>query len=118
MTAVEATAKGPAGQVRESNGGEGANGQHEVFADATDDGWLEVDCSNCADPGSPYRLGTAASLTRTATIASDREATLYLYEFAKRNGSPVDMSGTEVTVTLHFADGSSKEVTFTAADPY
>ncbi len=28
------------------------------------------------------------------------------------------MSGREVTVTLYFADGSSKDVTFTAEDPW
>ncbi|WP_458190112.1 hypothetical protein [Haladaptatus sp. NG-WS-4] len=116
---VDANKDSSAKYVSETNGGEGSDGQHEVCVDASDDGWLEMDCSNCNDPGTNhYQLGTKETLTEPATVVGGSEATVYVYEFKKNNGNAEPMSGKEMVVTVHFADGSSKTFEFTAREPY
>ncbi|SFG43960.1 PA14 domain-containing protein [Halopelagius inordinatus] len=114
------TGASQARQIREDAGGEYQDGQHEVFIDASTDGLLEMDGGPpyYGDTGTPYRLGDTESLTQDAILNSGSQATIYMYQFQNNGGSPVDMTNSEVTVTLTYADGSSETITFTATDPY
>ncbi|WP_458205545.1 hypothetical protein [Haladaptatus sp. NG-SE-30] len=98
--------------VNETNGGKGADGQHEVFVDATEDGWLEMG----DDTESQYVMDTTESPTDNATIAGGSETTVYIYEFKKKK-KVVEMSEKTILVTIHFADGSSKTFEFVAETP-
>ncbi|AFK20108.1 hypothetical protein E6P09_14680 [Haloferax mediterranei ATCC 33500] len=114
------TSASQARYVRESNGGQYQDGQHEVYLDASDDGLLEMDGGPpyYGDSGTPYSLGQRERLTENGVVDAGSQATIYIYEFQNNGGNRVRMEGEEVAVTLYFGDGSSQEYTFTATDPY
>ncbi|MBX0294804.1 Ig-like domain-containing protein [Haloarcula nitratireducens] len=114
VTSVAVDSAGSADELLEQNGGSG-QWNREVFIDADSNGYLET-----GDGGNDeYTLGSGETpLSATATIGGGRSATFYLYQFTEQgagaSGGSVDMSGNDVTVTIYFGDGSSKQVSFTA----
>ncbi|QCJ46388.1 hypothetical protein [Haloprofundus sp. MHR1] len=101
-----------AGKLRERNGGQGA-GQHEMHLETDDSGYYEA-----GDGGnSRYTLGDRVTLIRRATAESGSDITFSLLRFYEsgsgNSGDSVDMQNERLTVTLYFADGSAKSMTFT-----
>ncbi|WP_226010498.1 Ig-like domain-containing protein [Halomicrobium salinisoli] len=105
---VNGTTRSQAARVAESNGGETERGQHEVYVAASTEGVLDVDGQPYyEDAGTPLAFGTRTAMTEDATVAGGSTATVTLYAFRDNGGNALDMSGSDVTVTLHFADGSA-----------
>ncbi|WP_224334933.1 hypothetical protein [Haloprofundus halobius] len=99
-----------AGNLQEQNGGQNQPGQHELYLDTDESGYYEAG----DDDDSRYRLGTRAELTERATAEAGSDVTFSLLYFREsESGDEVDMQNEELTVSLRFADGSSKSMTFT-----
>jgi hypothetical protein len=93
-------------QIEDQNDG----GSREVELDVDGDGTPEGD----ADPGSGFSVGTRIELDTNATLAANGDsggedtAHLQLNEFQEGSGTPVDMVGEEIEVTLHYTVGGQR----------
>jgi len=93
-------------QIEDQNDG----GSREVELDVDGDGTPEGD----ADPGSGFSVGTRIELDTNATLAANGDsggedtAHLRLNEFQEGSGTPVDMVGEEIEVTVHYTVGGER----------
>ena len=113
-------AGGPARSINERNGGRNAPDQHEVYIQSSDNGFLEMSGGQYFDENDrALQLDTRENLNDTAVVQPGDEATVNTFQYRNNGGRVIDnMGGRELTVTLYFADGTSRQYTFTATDPY
>lgn len=115
ITGITINASSVGTQVWETDGA-----QSEVAIAATSDGDAEAGDGFFS---AGYDVGQRIDLTSTATIASSDTADVTLYEVRDDSGffstgSPVEMAGEELTVTIHYQDGGdARSRTFTVSIP-
>jgi PKD repeat protein len=113
-------AGGSARKINERNSGQNAPDQHEVYIQSSDNGILEMSGGEYFNENDrALQLDTRENLNDTAVVQPGDEATINTFEYRNNGGKVIDnMGGRELTVTLYFADGTSRQYTFTATDPY
>lgn len=117
LTSITVESNGQAQEIQEADSSNNGPFTYEVYVNTKEDGWAEAGLSGeILQPASSYDLGEEISLLedgQNAILASNGGfAEITLYEFQKRNGDSVDMTGEEITVTLSFADRPDEEFTF------
>lgn len=115
ITAVEIDSDaGNLQSLFETRGGSGV-GQHEVYIDSSIPGLLEQGGSagDGNEGNEPYQLGTFETLTEPATLSSGETAQITLLEFRNPGGQTTSAADKQISMTLHFQDGSSTSFTFT-----
>ena len=93
--------------VYETNTGQAAPGQHELYIDSSDPGEYE------GGGGNAYQLGTDATLTDSATLNPGEQAQVTIYAFRNPGGQTVSAADKQLTITLYLQNGDSTTFTFT-----